>query len=190
MYTTSLSLLERLRRPEQESAWVRFVDLYSPLLFYWGKQMGQHDQDAADFVQDVFTHLVTRLPRFEYNNDGSFRAWLRTVAMNVLKSRLRRRRLSDGRAPLASIDELADEQKTADEKFWEQEYQQHVLREALRIAQSDFASRTWQACWRVIGEGRSAPEVARELGMTVGAVYAARIRVLTRLREELRGMLE
>jgi DNA-directed RNA polymerase specialized sigma24 family protein len=30
--------------------------------------------------------------------------------------------------------------------------------------------------------------VARELGLTVGAVYAAKFRVLGRLRQELRGL--
>jgi len=32
--------------------------------------------------------------------------------------------------------------------------------------------------------------VAAELGLTVGAVYAAKFRVLERLRSELRGLLE
>jgi hypothetical protein len=37
--------------------------------------------------------------------------------------------------------------------------------------------------------GRPAAEVALELGMTVGAVYAAKCRGLGRLRQDLRGLL-
>ncbi len=39
-------------------------------------------------------------------------------------------------------------------------------------------------------EGQPAAEVAAELGLTVGAVCAARFRVLDRLRNELAGLLE
>ena len=35
MYSTSVSLLERLRQPAQPEAWGRFVELYTPLLYYW-----------------------------------------------------------------------------------------------------------------------------------------------------------
>jgi len=35
MNTTSVSLLERLRQPTAQQAWQRFVDLYTPLLYYW-----------------------------------------------------------------------------------------------------------------------------------------------------------
>ncbi len=41
----------------------------------------------------------------------------------------------------------------------------------------------------VVG-GRSAAAVADELGLTIGAAYAAKFRVLDRLRRELRGMWE
>jgi hypothetical protein len=34
MHTTSPSLLERLRDPEERAAWERFVELYHPLRYY------------------------------------------------------------------------------------------------------------------------------------------------------------
>ena len=55
---------------------------------------------------------------------------------------------------------------------------------------SDFEPATWQAFWRVVTQGESGVEVARDLGMSVNAVYVAKHRVLRRLREELEGMLE
>ena len=44
---------------------------------------GADDGDGALLVgegQEVFAVLVTKLPDFNYNSNGSFRAWLRTVA--------------------------------------------------------------------------------------------------------------
>ena len=82
MHTTPISLLERLRRPDEQAAWERFVELYTPLLFHWARHVGLQDADAADLVQDVLTVLVQKMPAFVYNPDKSFRSWLRTVTMN------------------------------------------------------------------------------------------------------------
>ena len=76
---TPASLLERLRQPAPESARTRFVQLYTPLLFFWARRLGLRDADAADLVQDVLTLLVRNLPEFSYDRNRSFRAWLRTV---------------------------------------------------------------------------------------------------------------
>ena len=53
-----------------------------------------------------------------------------------------------------------------------------------------FHGTTWQAFWAVTAEGRPAAEVAAALGMTAGAVCAARHHVLRRLRQELAGLLD
>ncbi len=39
-------------------------------------------------------------------------------------------------------------------------------------------------------EGRPAGDVARELGVSVWTIYAAKSRLMRRLREELDGMLD
>lgn len=49
---------------------------------------------------------------------------------------------------------------------------------------------TWKACWEFMIVGRPAEAVAKELGLTVNAVYLAKSRVLSRLREELAGLLD
>ncbi len=55
---------------------------------------------------------------------------------------------------------------------------------------ADFEETTWRACWEMVVAGRPAAAVAAELGLTVGAVYAAKFRVLKRLRRDLRGLLD
>ena len=44
---------------------------------------------------------------------------------------------------------------------------------------------TWQAFWHTAVDGLMASEVGQRLGMTPGAVYVAKSRVLSRLREEI-----
>jgi RNA polymerase sigma-70 factor (ECF subfamily) len=181
---TSSSLLERLRQPADQAAWERFVELYTPLLYYWARRMALQQHDAADLVQEVFAILVQKLPKFRYDRDKSFRSWLRTVTMNKWREKCRHAEpAGDG-----SLGGLADGD-SADE-VWNAEYQQVVMRRALEIMQADFQPATWKACWALVVEGRSAAEASKELGLTENAVYLAKNRVLRRLRAELGEFLE
>ncbi len=65
-----------------------------------------------------------------------------------------------------------------------------LLRRALELMQREYRPATWRACWEQVVEGRPAAEVARELGLSVNAVYVARSRVLWRLREYLEHLLD
>ncbi len=89
-YLTPVSLLYRLRDPKHIAAWEQFVELYTPLLFAWAKQLGHQESDCADIVQDVFMILWRKLPEFEYDAKQSFHAWLKTVFLNQYRSQLRK----------------------------------------------------------------------------------------------------
>jgi RNA polymerase sigma-70 factor (ECF subfamily) len=187
MTTTPVSLLERLRLPDQEAAWQRFVELYTPLLHYWARRAGLRGQDADDLVQDVFALLIRKLPDFVHDGRRSFRSWLRTVTLNRWRERYRR---EGARPQAAGIDGNHLAGPDALEAYWEQEYRQHLVGQAVEVMRSEFQPTTWKACWEVVVAERPPAEVAAELGLTVNAVYLARARVLRRLREELAGLLE
>jgi RNA polymerase sigma-70 factor, ECF subfamily len=187
MHTTPISLLERLRQPGADDAWARFVRLYTPLLMHWARRAGLRDAEAADLVQDVFTLLVGKLPQFRYDETGSFRGWLRTVTLNKWRQNARRASLplenhSNGLDGAACPDPL--------EAYWDGEYRQQLVGQALRLMQAEFQPATWKACWEHVVSGKSAAEVAAELNLTPGAVRAAKYRVLNRLRQELSGLLD
>jgi RNA polymerase sigma-70 factor (ECF subfamily) len=188
MTQTPASLLERLRQPNPQEAWERLVLLYTPLIYSWARQVGLTEADAADLVQDVFVTLLQTLPTFEYDRRKSFRRWLRTVTLNKWREQCRRRERSPVRDGLPEGEDRLPAEDL--EGFWEVEYRQQLVGRALDIMSRDFQPATWKAFWeQVVGE-RSAAEVAAELGLTVGAAYAAKFRVLDRLRQEMAGMLD
>ena len=181
--STSASLLDRLKERDDAAAWERFVTLYTPLLYHWLRGSGLNEHDAADLVQDIFAKLVVQLPNFDYQRSQSFHGWLRTVALNC------RRDLQKRRTPL-TVGEGDTEAFVPDplEKFIEREYRDKLAIRAMHILKADFKPQTWQAVWDLVVEGKPAAEVAQAAGMTIEAVYAAKCRVLARLRQELQGM--
>jgi RNA polymerase sigma-70 factor (ECF subfamily) len=188
MTKTSASLLERLRQPFEPEAWEQFVSLYAPLIYSWGRRVGLQEQDAADLVQDVFVTLLHVLPTFIYDPHRSFRRWLWTVTVNQWRKGRKRpdkrtvHGLSDMPEPMAVANDL--------EAAWETEYHQDLANQALRLMRTDFDEKTWKACWETVAVGRPAAAVAAEQGLTVGAVYAAKFRILKRLRRDLKGLLD
>lgn len=182
--STSVSLLARLRRVDDVAAWERFVLIYTPLLFHWAKRTGLTDAQAEDLVQDIFVILIQRMPTFDYDPTQSFHRWLRTVVMNRWRDRAAAEAVRRA-AP------LKDEPVEPDglDTFIEEEYRGALARRALEVMRRDFTESTWRACWEMVVEGRSAAEVAADLGITEGAAHAARCRVLRRLRQELAGLL-
>jgi RNA polymerase sigma-70 factor, ECF subfamily len=188
MYTTSIGLLDQLREQAASQSWVRFVELYTPLLHYWASHLpGVQEADVNDLVQDVFLILLNKLPSFHYNPGQTFRGWLRTILLNHWRDRPRGREALRS-APEACLDHLASPDHA--EEIVAAEYRQFLVGRALQLMQTDFEPTTWQACWQCVAMGRPASEVARDLGMSVAAVYIAKSRVLRQLRQELEGLLE
>jgi RNA polymerase sigma factor (sigma-70 family) len=192
---TSHSLLERLRQPpSDEAAWKRLVDLYTPLIHQWLRRYDVQPQDVDDLTQEVLRTVHRELPRFEHNRHlGAFRSWLRTIAANRIRAFWKKRRTQAvGMADSEADRRLAELEDPASglSHLWDQEHDRYVLRRLLELVEPEFAPSTWQAFQRLAVDGRPAAEVAAELGTTVNAVLLAKSRVLRRLRQEARGLVD
>lgn len=188
MDSTSASLLLRLKQPQADAAWERFVELYAPLIFYWGRKQALSATDAADLVQEVLTILLVKLPEFDYDPARRFRGWLRTIVVNQACD-FHRRAVRRPRTGQDGALHRTAAMPTAD-LLDEAEYRSFVVNRALDLMRGEFRDETWQACWKQVVEGRKAREVAQELGISLNQAYLAKSRVLARLREELDGLME
>ena len=186
MPSTSLTLLDRLRQPDQPDAWDRFVQLYTPLLLGWAARQGLAGADSEDLVQTVLVKLIRLLPRYERREGHTFRSWLFTICRHECLD-FRARRAS---RPLPGSEGLDTAPAPRADDPDEAEYRRGLVHRALELIRGDFTPVTWDVFTRFVLDGRPASEVARDLGLTPNAVYLARNRVLTRLREELAGLID
>lgn len=187
---TRLSLLERLRDAGDSRAWEEFVDLYAPLVYRLGRRYGLQDADVADLTQEVLGVATRSLPTFRYDAErGSFRGWLLAVARNLLSRLCRQRQKQLPACGDSAVQALLQQRPAPDEnEQWEHEYRQRLFECAAELVRDQFRPNTWNAFWRTAVTGEDAATVAGSLGLSVGAVYIARSRVLARVREEIQRL--
>jgi RNA polymerase sigma-70 factor (ECF subfamily) len=202
----SPSLLLRARGQDPE-AWRRLTYLYLPVVLEWARRAGLRPEDAEDVGQEVFRTVALKLADFRRDRPGdTFRGWLWTIAQSKLRDHWRRRKArgnvaaaggTDAQIQLAQFpfeEEPADSADPAAAAAAARgtpgaEESRGLYRRGLELIRAEFAERTWQAFWKVTVDERPVADVAAELGMSPGAVYVAKSRVLRRLRDELADVL-
>lgn len=184
---TRPSLLLRIRDPGDDAAWAQFVEIYTPLIYRYCRTRGLQDADAADLAQETMAAVARAIAGFEYNPErGKFRNWLLTVVQNRLRtflSRQQRQPALAGETALRLI--LERDSLERDDPAWQADYYRTLFDWAAGRVRGDFQDSTWQAFWQTTVDERDGQEVADSLGLTVGAVYVAKSRVLARLKEEI-----
>ncbi len=193
MNTTSASLLDRLHSNTDPTTWDRFNDIYSPLIRGWLKRRGIRPDDADDLIQEVLLVVVRQFPKFVHNTrTGAFRSWLRTIVVNVSRDFWKKNRLRPaapgGEGFGGYLDQLADPSHDQSAE-WDREHDLFVVRRLLELIEPEFEAATWEAFRRFALNGEPAATVAAALGTTPNAVFIAKSRILTRLNEEARGLI-
>lgn len=189
---TSMTLVDRLKRHDP-AAWRQLVELYGPLVYSWVRLSGLNEHDAADVVQEVFSAVHASLDRFhKERSTDRFRDWLWTIAKRRTCDHLRKlgrqTAAQGGTDAYQHLQSFPEEMPTGEDSNIASA-EAELVRRALALVRDEFEDRTWQACLLTAVEGRKPAEVAKELAMSVGALYVARSRVLKRLRQELGDLL-
>ncbi len=188
---TRASLLVRLRDGANHDAWLEFMRLYGPVVYGFARQRGLQDADAADLMQDVMRSVSSSIGRLDYDrSQGTFRGWLFTITRNkVFNFLAARRHRPQGSGDSATNRALAEHPDSGDgAEDWETEYQRRIAARAMERIKPEFQENTWQAFHLTAVEGISVADVSARVGISPGAVYVAKSRVLARLKQEVQMM--
>lgn len=192
--STSLTLLERLRDDGETESWQELQDLYQPLLRKWLAKYSIQDSDAEDLIQEVMLAVSKEIAAFEHNGrTGAFRAWMRTILSNRLlmfwRSQKKTAKVLQESNFVRHIEQLQDP-ASALSRVWDRDHDQMVAYQLLQRSQKHFTEQTWECFRRFALEGEPAKRVASELGVSINTVFIAKSRVLSRLREEAKGIVD
>lgn len=191
---TSTGLLTRARDLTDRPAWERLVAIYEPLLHGWLRRQNVQHADAEDLAQGVLSAVAAEIQGFQHNGrTGAFRSWLRAMLVNRLRAFRRAQRVRSTCQPdsdlIARLADALDDPASDLARRWDDDHDRFVARRLLDRVESEFQPTTWRAFCRVAVDGADPDPVAAELGISVASVYAAKSRVLRRLREEADGLL-
>ena len=147
---------------------------------------GLQHADALDLVQTVFVSVANSIVRWE-KQDGQtrFRNWLLRVAKNATINALTRRPPDqaiggDG----LPVDRLENgDRNNPTEGELDIEYKRQVYLRAAETVRTRVTKANWKAFEMTAIDGLSIEQVAKELGKTTGAIYAARSRIMKQLSE-------
>ncbi|MEL6894972.1 MAG: sigma-70 family RNA polymerase sigma factor [Planctomycetota bacterium] len=187
---TRHSLLIRLSDHDDQDAWGEFLRTYEPVLYRMARRRETQDADAREIVQEVLLRVAQRIQKFDLSKDGSFRGWLNRTTRNVVIDRFRRLRLRENgvgtdthHAMLLATPHPAttDPNSPGDEFDYEQRLE--CFRMAVGRVRPRISDQTWRAFVLTALQEQPAEKVAVELGISTGAVYLARCRVMKLLRE-------
>jgi RNA polymerase sigma-70 factor (ECF subfamily) len=185
---TRASLLVRVRNSADQAAWYEFVEIYWPVIHRLARRKGLQEADADDLAQQVLMSVARTIEERPHDHGrAKFRTWLGKVVQNAALNALSRTkpdRAAGGDGHAIHVDNAAG--REPDSQLLQLELRREVFRWAARQIEREFQPDTWQAFWQTAVEGRSCEDVAVELNKGVGAVYAARSRVMKRLQEKVK----
>lgn len=194
---TRISLLCKItQNPNDSQGWSELVAIYQTPIYRTLRCRRLQHADAMEVTQQVLVALVRYLPHFKSDgNPASFRRWLNRIISNLCW-----KAWSSRQNPTASASnfpafedrvflEHADQQHQAELRHeLEIQHYRHRFRIAAEQVRQLFTAATWEAFWLTSVDGIAPSEVARQLGMSSGAVYIARSRVIARLRDFVKQM--
>jgi RNA polymerase sigma-70 factor (ECF subfamily) len=201
MQSTIETLLERLKRGGDAADWEQFYQIYSGVIVRYAQKLGLGQDAAFDVLQETMITLMRLLPEFTYDKrKGKFRNFVFTIVHRKTLAAIRRaaRRgevsmdQSDDSGGRRLLDILPDPAGEAEAAHHEVAWRESVMEEALANLRKDpsVQPRTLEVfeAYAIRGEGPA--EVAKRFGLKENAVYQIKNRLIQRLRDEVRALLE
>lgn len=177
-YTTSKSMLDRIRDGDDDHAWAAFYEKYRGMIVAIGRRRGLTEAECDDLLQETLTIFWQRLDRFVYQPEkGKFRGYLSRMAGQIA-ARIRDRRL----VPVPPMPEYDSD---VDGRIMH-EWEDFVLGKALDELKNRISTESFEAFYLSAVQGIPVRQVAAVTGKTPNNIYNLRSRCLAALREILR----
>ena len=188
---TPLSLLEGMRN-QDEAAWERLVEIWTPLILRYCLRRRFSADDADDITQNTLVRIYSGLPGFHRDGAGKkLRYWIMAILRNEIATFCRKNsdqpRAAGGSDCQSILENLPDFEDPSSVDWCAPA---QLLCRALEVIQSRIQPKNWEAFQLVEFQRLSNKEAGQKLGMTDDAVRQATSRIRKRLKAELQGMLD
>ena len=185
-WVTTTQVLEDLKESNDILAWNRFRNNFYPVIFNFAKTLGLSATDAEDATQETMLAFLKAFRNGKYEREkGQFSHWLFGVAKRVIlnfRKRMSQKHFNaDNTTGTFFWNSIADENNIR--RTWDTEWRHMVLERCLLQARRQVDQKVFNAFKLYALSQRPVEEVCRKLGMSRNAVYIAKSRVLSKLRQ-------
>ena len=188
---TSSSLMRGLFAGKAD-AWTTMVHLYQPLVLNWCRQSDLQHADALNVSQEVFQAVSKGIQQYQVGVHR-FRSWLRGITKNKIKDYYRKLLKVDvargGSTAQLRFKNIPDS-ILEEEDINEEQESLILIIQALELIQNSIDEKAWGMTWAFVVEGEPVTDIAGKYHVSVGAVYKAKSRVLSKIRNELQELIE
>jgi len=188
---TRYTLIEKAVNLDDEEAWSELYSHYMTFVFHILREQGVGDALLDDVCQQVFIALTKSISSFD-RSQGRFRSWFSSVVRNTSYRHFKRQKVV--RKYDQKSYELAEQEVEHSDidAYIEKEWEKYLKSLALERVAKAHRGKAYEV-FRLGLEGKSAHEIAEEVGIKVDSVYTLRKRVrltLTSEFESIRADLE
>jgi DNA-directed RNA polymerase specialized sigma24 family protein len=149
----------------------------------------EHSSNVAFAIARAW--IAGAIERWHPHDESTrFRHWLRRVAGNAISNALTRRPrdIAAGGTAIQDVLERQDERDCDLSREIELEHRREIFLRAASIVKTEVSADTWQVFQLTVIEGCAIEKAASRMSKSVGAAYAARGRVMNRLRRIVNEM--
>jgi len=107
---TRQSLLSRLKDWEDRDGWKDFFDTYWRLIYSVALKAGLTESEAEEVVQETVVSASKQMPKFQYDEAGSFKGCLLQITRRRILDQFRERELWEKTGP--SVDDESSRTST------------------------------------------------------------------------------
>lgn len=183
---TRLTLLEKIKDPDDREHWDYFLEVYGSFIKRIARDKGQQDVNVEHVYNVVLNEVNKKIGEYDPGK-GKFRSWLKTMVsrrcIDLFRKENRLPTLIDDHFGTAEdsvrgrpTDRLRDPGNSL-ETVWDQEEAGAVLRIAQRIAKAQVTPRNWQIFQCRVLRDWSVARVCETLGVTENVVNVAKAKV-------------
>lgn len=181
-WITTTQILTDLQQ-RHPAAWEEFCRTFGPAVVAFGRQLGLRPEEAEDAAQETLMAFAQAVQAGRYDRQqGRLSAWLFGFARRIIMKtqRLRARHLGVTTPP-ESLEHQCDDRDL--HLTWETQWKRVVLHRCLERVRQESDPQVFAAFVHYALQEQTAAAVAQRLGISRNAVYIAKCRILTRLRE-------
>jgi len=167
------------------------VERHSRRLFRLAYRMTGNEQDAEEIVQDAFVRAYRKLDRFE--SRANFGTWLYRICANCALDRMRKQRTEDAHREPAREEEDAGvgplELAASNAPSPDRLVMSGELGAGVRAAMEQLSATERAAFVLRHVDGHSIEEIAKSLGLNIGATKNSVFRAVQKLRRQLEPLV-